>query len=107
MKLGPVTKLDKRNMITLKKFDDDVISANCDVIVFFQFYGKISAIRKSDSGRIVYKTYIFINNNFLFKKNWKQNQQISYTALMLLLWVKGPFLPKNTNFLLKQRRSWY
>ena len=36
MKLGPVTKLDKRNKATSKnKTDDDVISKNCDVIVFF------------------------------------------------------------------------
>ena len=35
MKLGPVTKLDKRNKTTLNKIDDDVMSANCDVIVFF------------------------------------------------------------------------
>ena len=30
MKFGPVTKLDKRNNTTLKKFDNDVISTNCD-----------------------------------------------------------------------------
>ena len=39
MTLGPVTKLDKRNMTMSKKFDDDVMSANCDVIVFFPIYG--------------------------------------------------------------------
>ena len=39
MKLGPVTKLDKRNMSTLKNFDDGVMSANCDVTVFFLIYG--------------------------------------------------------------------
>ena len=33
MKLGPVTKLYKRNKTKSKKFDDDVISANCVVIV--------------------------------------------------------------------------
>ena len=33
MKLGPVTKLDKRNTATSKDFDDDVMSVNCDVIV--------------------------------------------------------------------------
>ena len=39
MKLGPVTKLNKRNKVTAKKFDDNVILANCDVIVFFPMYG--------------------------------------------------------------------
>ena len=69
MKLGPVTKLDKRNKTTSKKFDDDVMSENCDVIVIFPIYGQFGAIRKPDSGRIVCKTYIFINSNLLSYKN--------------------------------------
>ena len=48
-----------------KKTDDDVMSANCDVVVFFPIYGEFSAVRKPDSGCMVYKTYIFINNNLL------------------------------------------
>ena len=36
MKLGPVTKLDKRNETTSKHFDDNVMSGNCDVIAFFR-----------------------------------------------------------------------
>ena len=39
MKLGPVTKLDKRNTSTSKKFDDDVMSASYGVIVIFPIYG--------------------------------------------------------------------
>ena len=39
MKLGPVTKLDKRNKTTSKKIDVDVMSANYDVIVIFQIFG--------------------------------------------------------------------
>ena len=35
MELGPVTELDKKNKTTSKKFDDDVMSENCDVIVIF------------------------------------------------------------------------
>ena len=69
MKLGPVTKIDKRNKTTSKKFDDDVMSENCDVIVIFPIYGQFGAIRKPDSGRIVCKTYIFINSNLLSYKN--------------------------------------
>ena len=38
MKLGPVTKLDMENKITSKKFDDDTMSANCDVVVVFPIY---------------------------------------------------------------------
>ena len=67
MKLGPVTKLDKRNKATSKKFEDDIMSANCDVIVIYPFYGQFGAIQKPDSGHIVCKTYIF--SNFLSYKN--------------------------------------
>ena len=66
MKFGPVTKFYKVNISTSKKIDDDVISANCDVIVFF-IYDQFAAIQKPYSGRIVYKTYIFINSNHLTK----------------------------------------
>ena len=58
MKLGPVTKLDKRNKTMSKKFGDDVISTNCDVIVSFPIYGQFGAIRKPDSGCIACKTLI-------------------------------------------------
>ena len=68
MEFGPVTKLDKRNTITSEKFDNDVPSENCDVIVIFPIYGQFGAIRKPDSGRMVCKTYIFINSNLLSGK---------------------------------------
>ena len=35
MKRGPVTKLDKRRKTTSKKFDNDVMSKNCDAIAIF------------------------------------------------------------------------
>ena len=44
MKLGPVTKFDKRSTVTLKKFDDDFMSTNCDVIVTFQIFSQSGAI---------------------------------------------------------------
>ena len=62
MKLGSVTKLDKINKSTSIKFFDDVISKNCDVIAIFLIYGKFGAVRKPDSGRIVCRTYFFINS---------------------------------------------
>ena len=49
MKLGPVTKFDKKNQIMPKKFDDDVMYPNCDVIVLFLIYGHFGAIRKLQS----------------------------------------------------------
>ena len=68
MKFGPVIKRDRRNSATLKKLNDDVMSTNCDGIVFFPIYGQFAAIRKPDSERMVYKTFIFINNNLLSYK---------------------------------------
>ena len=69
MKLWPVTTLDKRNMATLKKFDDDAMSVNRDLILIFPIYGKFGAIRKPDSGHMVCTTYIFINSSLLCYKN--------------------------------------
>ena len=56
MKLGTITKIYKRNKTTSNKFDDDIMSANCDVIVIFPIYGEFGGIRKPDSGRMVCKT---------------------------------------------------
>ena len=66
MKLGPVNKLDKRHETTLA-FDNDVMSANYDVIVIV-IYGKFEVILKPDSGRIACKTYIFTKSNLLSYK---------------------------------------
>ena len=104
MKLGPVTKLDKKNKTTSKKFDIYVMSKNCDTIAIFLIYSQFGAIRKPDSGRTVWKTLIFnifINSYLLSYKNWKQNYKIDSTALKLLLWVKILFWLKSADFLQK------
>ena len=67
MKLRPA-KLDKRNKITSKKFDDGVMLAKCDVIVIFPIYDQSEAVWKSNSSCIVCKIYIFINSNLLSYK---------------------------------------
>ena len=53
MKLGPVTKLDKRKA-TSSKLDDDVVSVNCGVIFIFPIYGQFGAILKPDFGHMAY-----------------------------------------------------
>ena len=73
MKLGPVTKLDKKNKTTSKKLGNDFMLKNCDVIVIFPIYDQFGATRKPDSGCSVCKTYIFINSNLSYNKNCKQN----------------------------------
>ena len=65
MKLGPVTKLDKRNKTRSKKVDDDVTLENCDVIAIFPIYDHFGAIWKPGCGCIICKTYIFTNSNLL------------------------------------------
>ena len=69
MMLGAVTKSDKRNKTTLKKFDNDVMSENCDVIVIFWIFDQFGAVRKLDSGQRVCKSYVFSNSNFLSYEN--------------------------------------
>ena len=68
MALGLVTKLDNKNTETLEISDDDAMLVNGDVIVFFPIYDQFAAIRKPNSGGMVYKTYILINNNLLSYK---------------------------------------
>ena len=49
MNLGPGTKIDRKNKVPSKKFDDDLMTGNYDVIAIFPIYGKFGAIRKPDS----------------------------------------------------------
>ena len=90
MKAGPVTKLGKRN--TSKIFDNGVMWAHCDIIVFFPIYGHFADIRKPNSEWMVYKytLWLIITFHLLF-----------IIALMLLLWLKVFFLPKIGIFLTK------
>ena len=69
MKLGSVTKLDKRNKTTSKKIDVDVMSENCDVIVIFRIFGQFGAVRRPDSGHRICKSYVLSNSNLLSYKN--------------------------------------
>ena len=106
------TKLDKRNKTMSKKFVDDIMSTNCDIIVVFPIFGQFGAILKPDCKRIVSKTYIFNKGNLFSYKNRKQNKKISNTAIKILLWIKVLLWPKNADFLQgnadisKIKRAW-
>ena len=63
MKLGPVTKIDKRNKKTSSKFGDYAMSVNSDIIVIFPICSQFGAIRKLDSVRIACKTCIYLAKN--------------------------------------------
>ena len=69
VKLGPVTKLDKKNKTRSEKFGVDVMSENFDVIVIFQMFGQFGAVRRLDSGHRVCKSYVFSNSSLLSYKN--------------------------------------
>ena len=45
MKLGTVTKLDKRNKTALKKFDDDVMQKIVTSLSFFEFTANLKQPR--------------------------------------------------------------
>ena len=81
MKLGPVTKLDKKNMATSHIYMT-VRLRRQDVIIIFLIYGQFEAIQKLDYGRMVCKTYIFIT--FFLTKTVIRTKK-SNTALILLL----------------------
>ena len=93
-----------------KIIHDDILSANFDAIVILWIYTQFGPMLKLDFGRMVCKTNVFININFLSYKNCKQNSNISNTVLILLLRVKVIFSPKNANFLQKNadinRNKW-
>ena len=69
MKLGAVTKIDKRNKTTSKNFDVDVMSTNYDVIVIFRIFGQFGAVQRADSGHRVCKSFFFSNSNLFSYKN--------------------------------------
>ena len=68
MKLGPVTKSEKRNNTTSKKIDDDACGKIVTSSPFFQFTANLE---QSGSLKLInlHKTYIFISSNLLSYKN--------------------------------------
>ena len=73
MKLGTVTKLDKRNKTMSKKIEDDIMSENYDVILIFLIFGQFGAIRKLDSFALSKGTILTKNFLILCKKMHQQN----------------------------------
>ena len=65
MKLGPVTKLDKRSKTTSKNFDNNVMSGDCDIIVIFWIFGQFGAVQRPDSQHRVCKSCVFSNSYLL------------------------------------------
>ena len=104
MKLGSVTKPDKRKKTTSKKFCDDVMSEYSHTIAIFPIYSQFGAIWKPDSRCIVCKTYFFINTNFFLQKLktelknlWHRSSTIALTILVLFWPKSADFCKRNAN----------
>ena len=92
MQLGPPSKLETKNtkmlkkfihkntfaclfsvfndkLVVLKKFEDEVMSANYGIIIIFPIYDQFGAIRKPDSRCKVHNSQLFINNDLISGKN--------------------------------------
>ena len=113
MKLWPVTKLDRKNKTTSKKFGDDVMSGNYDVIVLFPIFGQFGAIWKPDSGRIVCKTTFSLIVTFYLTKTETRTKksltQPSHSCLEYRYYFcqKCWFFAKKLLISAKFRRPWY
>ena len=81
------------------------MSTNSDVIVNVMIYGHFGAIRKPDSRGIVYKTYIFINSDFLSSKIKKEVKNLKHTSHTIALSNGTSFFLKNSNFCKKMLTS--
>ena len=100
IKLGPVTKIDKRNRSTQK---NDTASSNYDVIDIFTIYVYLqqSGSRISDT-RSIFLTFSLIAVFYL--TNLKTELQIFKTALIQFLWVKVLLLKTKKK---RQKRCWF
>ena len=54
MKTGPLSKLERRNGMTLKKIDDNIMLENYDALVIFLIYDQFGANQKPDSGYMLH-----------------------------------------------------
>ena len=82
------------------------MSANCDVIFIFLIYGQFGAIQKPDSGRLVYKIYIFINSNLLsYKKTKRELKNLLHSFPTIALSKVTIFVKTCWNFAKKMLTS--
>ena len=85
MKLGSVTKLDKRKTATSKKFDNYVMSGNWDIIVFFQFMVNLqpseSQIPETWSIKLTFSLIVTFHLTKPENKTKKFLTQLSYCSI--------------------------
>ena len=97
MKHGPVTKLDKINKSTTKKFADDAMFANFNVIIIFPIYDQFGAIRTPDSGRAVCKAFSLIVTFYHSKTENRTKKSLTQLSRYSFEW-RCYFCPKMLTF---------
>ena len=69
MKLEQQLNLTRERRQCQKKFNEDFVLVDFKIIVIFAIYDQFVPTRKPESGRIVCKSYIFIDSNLLSYEN--------------------------------------
>ena len=120
LKLAPVTKLDKRNKTTSKKFDDYVSRRR--IVTSLSFFQFMANLRPSEShipdAELVKLTFSLKVTFFLqkMKKELQSFKDSSHTIVLskrIIFSKKCWFFPKNVDFFQKMltsgklRGSWY
>ena len=98
MKLGSVTKIDERNMITSKMLR---MTSYRQIVVWFMATFEPSGNRFPDALPI---KLIFWLTMTLYLRKLKTELKSSNAALIRLIWAMILLLPKNANFLQKNAR---
>ena len=98
MKLGPVTKLDKGNNKRQKNIDD-VMSENCDVIVFFGFMANLeqsgSRIPDQQSAKLIFSLMV---NFYLTKTESRTKKSLKQLSCFRAVSPHTVALSKGTIF---------
>ena len=97
MKLGPVTKLDKRNKTISKKFDN-VMSENCGIIVIFLIYSQFGATVQSVKCIFSFiVTFYLIKTENRTKKSLTQLSHYCFVYMYYLCKIMLIFCKKNAH----------
>ena len=106
MKLGPVSKLDKRKKNPVKKVSQWLHVKNIVTsLSFFRFMANLELSRSRIPDAEPIKSIFSLKVTFYLRKLKTELKQIYNATLTLLLWVKILFLPKNANFWQKMLTS--
>ena len=111
VKVIPVTKRDKKNTATSKNFDDNIMSANCDVIVLFPIYDILkpsrSYIPEAWSIKLAFPSTTTFYSTTTENSSKKPLTQLTYYCFKVLFFQKMLTFCQKLLMSGKLRRSWY